>query len=331
MATGTKIQTLTIVAGTMVCNAKCPDCVSQMTTGENFKKYLGFPGVEWENLGIAANIAIAGGATTVLFTGKGEPTVFPEQIYQYLLFFQDEKYDQLAIMEIQTNGLLFQEDDFLKKDGWLQKWYKSGLRVISLSIVDVVDEENRAFLTPDRPVYPSLKKTIEILHGFGFTVRLNLTMTRKNIHTIDGIDRVVDFCLENQVEQLSIRPVRRPYLLNSDSEQAKNVYAWVGENQLNTDNEKAISDFFASDRRVRLLRNLVHGARVFDYRGQNLCLTDCLTGTQDEGDVEEVRQLIFYSGGMISYDWSSLAANIIGWGPDARKFVESLGASEGIL
>lgn len=321
MTTGTSIQTLTIVAGTMACNATCPDCVSQMTTGDSARKILNFTGVDWENLRIAANIAIGGGATTVLFTGKGEPTLYPDQLNEYLKFFSCQEFYQLAVMEIQTNGLLFQEEEFTAEEGgWLKRWYENGLRVISISIVDVADEKNRQFLVSDKGSYPSLAKTLKILHGFGYTVRLNVTMMQPFINSVNGIERVVEFCLKNEVEQLSLRPVRRPAVPNSGSEKAKSVFAWVKENELTSHQEKEIAEFFVKSPNARLLRNLVHGARVYDYRGQNLCLTDCLTSVPEKGD--EVRQLIFYSGGLIAYDWQSPAANIIGWGPEARKLIE---------
>ncbi|GAB4268104.1 MAG: hypothetical protein Kow0029_03180 [Candidatus Rifleibacteriota bacterium] len=319
MAAGNRIQTLSIVAGTMACNAACPDCVSQMTTNDEFSRYLNYTGVDWESLDIAANIAISGGANTVLFTGKGEPTLYPKQINDYLEYLSDQKYFPLAVMEIQTNALLFQQDNYCGDDGWLRKWYKKKLRVISISIVGVSDEENRAFFVPERDTYPSLTKTIKILHEIGYTVRLNVTMMKPYVNNIEKIDKVVKFCQTNKVEQLSVRPVRRPKVLNSSGERAKKVFEWVGENELTMQQEKEIAEYFRSCKEARLLRNLVHGAKVYDYKGQNLCLTDCLTSAVDNED--EVRQLIFYSGGLIAYDWSSPAANILGWGPAARRFM----------
>lgn len=327
MTTGTRIQTLTVVAGSMACNAICPDCVSQMTTSDSDLKYINYTGIDWDNLEIAANIAISGGATTVLFTGKGEPTLFPGQLNEYLKFFAGPDFRQLAIMELQTNGLVFQEKKFCSsKSGWLAKWYGNGLRVISLSIVSGDDEDNRRFLVPGRNNYPPLTTTLEILHDFGYTVRLNVTMMKPYVNSVEKIDEVVDFCLENEVEQLSIRPVRRPCVLNSNTESARSVFDWVEKNELSTQQEEAIARHFHNDSRARLLRTLVHGARVYDYRGQNLCLTDCLTSEAENGD--EIRQLIFFSGGKIAYDWQSPAASIIGWGPEVRRFVKTHDISE---
>lgn len=49
-----------------------------------------------------------------------------------------------------------------------------------------------------------------------------------------------------------------------------------------------------------LLYNLVHGAKVYDYQGMNLCLTNCLTHDANE---DTVRQLIFYPNGRLYTDW----------------------------
>ena len=77
-----KITTLSIVAGSEACNAKCPYCVSKMTPscGMDLKE----PEVNWRNLDKAARFAQLSDVTTVLITGKGEPTLFPEQISKYL-------------------------------------------------------------------------------------------------------------------------------------------------------------------------------------------------------------------------------------------------------
>ncbi len=79
-------QTLSIVGGTRACNARCPDCVSDMTTVPKDNWMFYFKNVDWENLDIALNTAINAGVGTVLFTGKGELTLFPQQVLDYLKF-----------------------------------------------------------------------------------------------------------------------------------------------------------------------------------------------------------------------------------------------------
>ena len=53
---------------------------------------------------------------------------------------------------------------------------------------------------------------------------------------------------------------------------------------------------------------LMHGATVYDVAGQNVCLSNCLTvGKTDE----DIRQLIFFPDGKISYDWQHEGARLL--------------------
>ena len=78
-----KIQTFSILAGSEACNARCPFCISKMTppSGVELKE----PKVNWRNFRKACLLAKQSGVTTAMFTGKGEPTLFPKQITKFLL------------------------------------------------------------------------------------------------------------------------------------------------------------------------------------------------------------------------------------------------------
>jgi hypothetical protein len=56
----------------------------------------------------------------------------------------------------------------------------------------------------------------------------------------------------------------------------------------------------------------MHGAEVFDVDGQNVCMSDCLTNDASNGDI---RTLIFYSNGRITYDWQYEGAVLLGGNP----------------
>ena len=58
---------------------------------------------------------------------------------------------------------------------------------------------------------------------------------------------------------------------------------------------------------TRLL-NLPHGGVVYDYDGQNVCISNCLTGTTDPNDI---RQIIFFPDGQIRYDWRYAGARLL--------------------
>ena len=77
-----KIQTLSLVAGTEACDARCPFCVSKMTPTHE----LGMREKAINELAFneVCRQAFEGKVNTVMITGKGEPTLFPEQLSWYL-------------------------------------------------------------------------------------------------------------------------------------------------------------------------------------------------------------------------------------------------------
>ena len=227
-----------------------------------------------------------------LFTGKGEPTLFPGQLEQYLDILAEDKYKSIKNKELQTNGLNFQQDWFRNKN-WLETWHEKGLDTICLSVVDV-DQDNNQAIYIGKKEYPLLEDTIQLLHDYGYSVRLSVTMFKGVVDGPEDLERLVDYCLENKVEQLTVRPVRQP-----ENSYCQITSKWVIENELSLEQEKTIADYLSEN--ATPVKHLMHGAIVYDYRGQNLCLSDCLTESENG---YESRQLIFNSNGRLAKDWT---------------------------
>ena len=242
------------------------------------------------------------GTTTVLMTGKGEPTLYPGEITRYMDLLAPW---QFPFIEIQTNAL---EIGRLARDGRsrvrgldvqaLEAWNRAGLNTIAISTVGVRAEDNRAVYHED---YPDLAATIRFLHGHGFVVRLCVMMQRGCVDSPDRLDEVLAFCREARVEQLTARSIRRPKL-TSDAVAS----SYVGERGLSEGEISGIRDWVRE--RGTLLMTLLHGAEVYDVRGQNLCLSDCLT---IRGEAEDIRTLIFYGDGRLAYDWQYDGARLL--------------------
>lgn len=276
---------MSIVVGTNACNAKCPFCISRIT-GQD----ISLPIVpNWRNFNKACILADKAGATTILLTGKGEPTLYPELITEYLIHIKDN--GNFPFIELQTNGIVLKDiNDFIKE------WYRLGLTTISLSAVETGFANKKIYGAN----YPSIETTVALIHGADVTVRLSIMMLKKYICTPDDIDRVVDFCKVNKIKQLTIRAIDAP--INPDCETAK----WVIEHTLTKDQIKAIESR-VKEVGVPVL-HLAHGAVVYDYKGQNLCLGTCLTTNNTD---ENMRQIIFYPDGTISYDWKYKGAILL--------------------
>lgn len=290
-----KIQTFTVVSGNAICNASCPFCVSKMTgiRGIGNKPTL----INWHNFHKACRIAQINNITTVLLTGKGEPTLFPDQLTDYLKHLQ--RYD-FPILELQTNGILFSEQEE-RYEKYLKEWFDLGLSIISISVVHYDPEKNRANYIPGKKIYPDLGKMIDKLHKVGYSVRFSVVLIKDHIDTPKEAKKMVEMANKWGVEQISLRPVAAPE--NSESER----YKIDTMNMMLT--PKKVADINGwLEREGRLLLSYGHNSKIYDVAGQNVCLTDALTikpGTDD------IRQMIFFPDGHIRFDWQYKGAIIL--------------------
>ncbi len=281
-----KIQTYSILVGSTACNAACPYCVSRMTPTQGMS--LKVLPVNWRNFKIGCKFAKDCGVSTVLLTGKGEPTLFPDQITKFLTYLKPYNF---PLIELQTNGIiLFQKQNLYKKH--LKNWYNLGLTTIAISLVHYRNEENKKIFQP-RDRYMDVISLINMLHAMGFLVRLSIVMCKGLIDEVGEIKKLIKFAKKNKVEQLTIRPVEK-----SRKSEDPVVARWVLKHNLKKEQLIKIRNFLEKDG-TELMR-LVHGAIVYDVEGQNVCLTNCVTIRPSS---EEVRQLIFFPDGHLRYDW----------------------------
>src|SRR3989344_5196379 len=280
-----KIQSLSIIAGSEACNARCPFCVSKMTPplGVELKE----PEVNWRNFDIACRLAKQSGVTTVMFTGKGEPTLFPEQITKYLD--KIEKYE-FPIVELQTNGTKLSEDSGTND---LKYWYARGMTTIAISIVHYDPDKNREVYLPHKKKYTDLALLIKKLHDLHFSVRLTCIAANGFIDSAEKVKNLVSFAKENRVEQLTITPVNKPETILN-----KEAWNWTNSHHLTEEQLKDIIRLLKAE--ATPIMTLAHGAIVYDLYGQNICLNHCLSV---QPDAEEMRNLIFFPDGHLRYYW----------------------------
>lgn len=281
-----KIQTLSIVAGTSACDASCPYCISRMTP----KQGVGLKEREfdWLKFEKACKLAQINNVSTVLITGKGEPLLYPEQLSKIL---EKMKRFEFPLIEIQTNGLALGRE-WEKYKPYLKKWRQLGLNTIALSIVHYKHERNKEIYSPDS-TYPDLENLIKNLHELGYSIRLSCIMLKGYIDSIEEVKNLVEKAKEWDAEQLTIRSVKVP-----EKSQEQKVFNWTKQRVLSRGTLIDIADFF--DKNATRLMTLDHGGVVYDFRNQNLCLTDCLTMKPNS---EDLRQLIFFPDGHLRYDW----------------------------
>jgi molybdenum cofactor biosynthesis enzyme MoaA len=288
-----KIQTFTIVTGSSACNARCPYCVSEMTGKELSIKE---PAVNWQNFSKACRLAQVNNVSTVLFTGKGEPTLFPDQITKFL---QNMNKFDFPLIELQTNALVFGRE-FEKYKKYLEKWKELGLNTIAISIAHYKKEKNKEIYTPNSD-YINLAEVISNLHKIGYSIRLSCIMLKGFIDDINELKNLIEFCKNSQVEQLTIRSVKAP-----EKTQDKKIYDWTKKHVIKGKQIQALNKFI--EKTGKKLMTLSFGAVVYDVGGQNVCSSDCLT---IKPETDELRQLIFFPDGHLRYDWQYKGAILI--------------------
>jgi pyruvate-formate lyase-activating enzyme len=282
-----KIQTLSIVCGSRACNAHCPPCVSRMTPERGMT--LAKPEIHWRNFLKTCEFAKLNGATTVIITGKGEPTLFPDQMGEFLDRMRPFKF---PLIELQTNGIVFLRQRE-KYERHLDEWYEAGLTTVMVSVVHYDSKKNGEYFLGKPELGIDLAELIELLHDHDLSVRLSCIMAGGYIDSPIEVKNLIRFAKAHRVEQVTVRPVSKP-AASIDPYAA----AWAEEHAVSTRNIGAIKKLL--DREGHKLMTLAHGAVVYDVEGISVCLTDCLT-IKPEGD--DIRQLIFFPDGTAAYDW----------------------------
>lgn len=290
-----KIQTFSILAGTEVCNARCPFCISRMTPLNGITPKA--PPLKTHRFIQACRYAKSTGVATVMITGKGEPTLYPDQISEYMDILEPYNF---GLVELQTNGSKIQEDHE-RFAPLLRRWQKAGLTTVNISIVSADPEKNRQVYFPKREAYFDLPDLISFLHSLDISVRLAVTITGATMQNMLDFKNMVKFATANNVEQLTFRPVNAPSQSYVDQE----VFKWTLDNFC-SDEFYAEITAYVKEKGTKLLK-LMHGATVYDLAGQNVCLTNCLTRHHS---TNQIRQVIYFPDGKLRYDWELTGAII---------------------
>jgi molybdenum cofactor biosynthesis enzyme MoaA len=289
-----KIQTASIVVGTLACNAACRFCVASMTPEQGIGR--GRPEINWPRFSTFMEYAQSGSAETAMLTGKGEPTLFPDDITAYLEQIQANEARlefNFNAKELQTNALHI-ADKPDKFGPLLSKWRELGLTTLAISIVHYESEQNRKEYTPRRSQYIDLPEAIRRVQDTGIRVRLAGTLLSGYIDSAPKLEKLISFARDNKVEELTVRPVNKPDESRSDA-----VSQFIADRYLRPEQHAAMVEYLQANGTVVI--SLPHGAVIYDIGGQNVCFTNCLTPVQDGRH----RQLIFYPEGNITTDWQN--------------------------
>jgi len=297
------IQTMSIVCGNKACDAECPFCISKQT-GNQPTKCITFESNR-RNFQIATDYAKQSGVTSILLTGVGEPTLFPEYIEDVLRDLHTRNLEiNFPFKELQTNGIRMAKGEL---DEELQRWYHLGLTTISLSVCHYSYQFNRDIYTPNGE-YLDLAKLIKKLRDIGYLVRLCVMGMKGGIDSVDKVKYLIEYSKGFKISpddigiQLTYRRITKPEHTTCDDE----ITDWVNEHYINDMDWDVIHAWV--ERRGTLLMNLMHDAKIWDIDGQNLCISTCLT---EDPDPDKIRQVIFGNDGHLRYSWQHRGAILL--------------------
>lgn len=277
------------------CNARCPFCVSRMTMSEGVLHSV-TPVGSTRNLHKAAGLARDLNATSALLTGRGEPTLYPNDITEALKVLKLHGY---PLIDLQTNGLVF-DTAWELYEPYLREWFDLGLTYISFSVIHHESEPNHKVYNPYAERYMDLREIIAKLHEIGFKIRLSVIMVKDGIDNPAAIKKLMEVAQKWGVEQLTVRPVAMPDV-PVDSEVGEATKKML----LSKRKKRRIAKWLAKN--ATKVMTLPHGALVYDYHGQNICLTDCLT---IQPKTDDLRQIIYENDGVF-FDWRYRGARLI--------------------
>lgn len=288
-----KAQNLTVCVPYKGCNKNCEYCVSRMTgymhpRPELFKR----------NLAKVKQVARAAQVSSVLLTGKGEPTQNWEMLEHLVNIFSDWP------VELQTNGLdlawMVSEGAYGEQIGKIDALHKLGLDVVALSF-DRLEQ------------FGEMSDLFKVLLQLGFVRRVTLNITNKiPRHKRDPkklFQKIMSLARKANVQQLSFRQVTVP---NGVEITKRNKLAWAAKQWIekNVDYDHyydlvgAAKD--AAIRQAHRIRELPYGAEVWDIDGVAVTWFDYCV--QDEHRAHDVRSLIYQEDGHLYTAWNSPAS-----------------------
>ncbi len=274
-----RAQNLTIAIPNKGCDKNCPYCVSKMTGAISTNETLLL-----RNLPKVKRIARAAQVTSVLLTGKGEPTLNLPWTERLI-----EEFAEWPV-ELQTNGLRLAADMKNHNGAIIDKLAIAGLNLLAFSLDQITQFDDLA------PMFSALRKR-------GILVRVTLNVT----DLLDAeltFDEALQRCKQSQAQQFSLRQITIPNHVNLSGDEASAVASWIKTHGKPELYDKLVGQM--KERSTHLLRELPYGAKVYDVDGVAVTYFDYCV--QDNHGDDDVRSLILQEDGHLYTSWNSLAS-----------------------
>lgn len=297
-----KALVYTVVAGSRACPNDCGICISKMTPSHGIDFIE--PIIDWNTFDKATDIAVSYGVKYFLITSKGEATLYPAQISEYLHRVEGKPFIR---RELQTEGSTIANGGKIY-DEFLKIWKNNGLDLIAISIYHYDDDKNYKMFNSKNPKY-NLEDLIKKIKSYGINVRLSCVMLKGNIDSIDEVSKLIDFCKKNDVFELTLRTADSPRKSLNEK-----VSKFVNDNKTSNSFTEEVIRYL--NKNGTLCNTLPHGALIYEIDKQNVAISSGLSNKDNKKNVisfdkiyaknDILRQLIFIPPGMLTNSWENI-------------------------
>ena len=236
------VQSVSLLAGTKICDARCPFCVAELTPTHGLSnREVEIPIPRLRDI---LEYGRQGNAKTLMITGKGEPTLFPEHITKFLeetREFEEKTGFKFQKKELQSNGIRVAHYPE-KYHAYLDRWKTLGLQTFIVSIVHYDPEENRKNYVPYLNSYIDLDKTVQTLHQHGLAVRLGCIAYNGGIDSREKLVKLINLTMRIGADELTVRSVA-----TSDTTQSAGVHQWIKEHELTPEQHNDMYQFLEQE------------------------------------------------------------------------------------
>ncbi|MBN2225272.1 MAG: hypothetical protein JW765_11385 [Deltaproteobacteria bacterium] len=267
-----KAENLTISVPNLGCDKNCPYCVSRMTgyVTNNFPRML-------RNCKKVIHVARAAEVTSVLFTGKGEPTLAYRELTSLARLFN------FWPLELQTNGIGLAAGD----DSLLKGLYDAGFDVIAVSV------DTAGQLDACRELFSRIRDA-----GLLSRITVNITDLLGDV----TFPSLLDYCRQTGISQLTLRRIVTP-----ENPKDMKTADWIADNVDDNDYRSLMEQarLYVSEQ-GKLIRTLNHGVEVYDCGGVSFSYSDYCIQERNRGD--NIRSLVFLEDGHLYTSWNSASS-----------------------
>jgi hypothetical protein len=264
-----------------ICDKNCNYCVSRMT---------GYPVADdhliMRNLDKVKMLATMAGVSSVMFTGKGEPTLNYGGLVTMMTPFK--KWPGL---ELQTNGYWLNKSENLDA---VSELHRIGLDIVAVSVDSEADCKNL------QPLFEKVRSS-----DMKLRICYNLVKFEPILNYVEDLIEMVIKC---GADQLLVRKITIPKYIDEGSIAAINTRNWIINNVsfelYDVLEQQFISRYGGPQSLVRILP---HGATVYDYKGKisvsfsNYCI-------QEANNTDDIRSLIFMEDGHVYTSWDKVSS-----------------------